>query len=84
MRISRLTPAECVCVSGAATSGLHTAATLCLALAACAIEACSSIDPPFNPLASPESDIRPATPAVSEAQTPHESLSSLTDVDQSS
>jgi hypothetical protein len=80
MRLSKLIPSERVCGWGAARSGLHCTATLCLALVVIAIEACSSIDPPFNPLASPESDIRPATPAVSEAQTPHESLSSQTDV----
>ncbi len=80
MRLSKLIPAGRVCGWGAARSGLHYPAILCLVLAVSAIEACSAGDAPFNPLASPESDIRPATPAVSEAQTPHDSLSSLTDV----
>jgi len=80
MRRLKSIPAERICGWGSARSGLHGPVMLCLALAASAIEACSSIDAPFNPLASPESDRRPAMPAVSEVLTPQESLSSLTDV----
>ncbi|WP_424672986.1 hypothetical protein [Candidatus Binatus sp.] len=71
--------AECVCVSGEARPGLHTAATVWLALAACAIEACSSIGTPLHPLAAPQTDRQPAVPAVSEVQTAQESLPSPTD-----
>lgn len=79
LSLSRLIPAERVCGWGSARSGLHCAAILCLALAVSAIEACSSVDAPFNPLASPESD-RSATPAVAEVEAPQKSLSPLTDV----
>jgi hypothetical protein len=80
MKLSRLIPADRIRDWASARSGLHCTAILCLALAVSAIEACSSTDAPFNPLAYHEADSRPAVPAASGAQTPHESLSSLTDV----
>ena len=80
MKLSRLIPADRIRDWDSARSGLHCTAILCLALAVSAIEACSSTDASFNPLAASESDRLPATPAAPEVQTPQKSMSSLTDV----